>query len=112
MLATALKEARKRAGKTLREVAEATGVSIGFISDIEHGRKRTTTDILEKMQRVLGVTDNSLLKAAQDATFLKEKLRFLYESRPQASFALARLAEEGLTDEELIEMLKNLEKKR
>jgi transcriptional regulator with XRE-family HTH domain len=112
MLATALKEARKRAGKTLREVAEATGMSIGFISDIEHGRKRTTVDVLEKMQISLGVTDNSLINAAQEATSLREKLKFLYESRPQASFALARLAEEGISDEELMNMLKNLQKER
>lgn len=110
MLATALKEARKRAGKTLREVAEATGMSIGFISDIEHGRKRTTVDVLVRVQDVLNVKDNSLVKAAQDATSLKEKLRFLYETRPQASFALARLAEEGITDDELLGMLKSLKK--
>lgn len=111
MLATALKQARKNAGKTLREVAEATGLSIGFISDIEHGRKRTTPEVLEKIQALLGVKDNSLVKAAEDSNFLKERLRFLYESRPQSSFALARLAEE-LTDEVLVEMLKELERKR
>jgi transcriptional regulator with XRE-family HTH domain len=110
MLATALKEARKRAGKTLREVAEATGVSIGFISDIEHGRKRTTTEVLEKMEKVLGVTDNSLVQAGYDATNLKEKLKFLYEARPHASYALARLAEDGVTDDQLLEVLKKISK--
>lgn len=111
MLATALKEARKRAGMTLREVAEATGVSIGFISDIEHGRKKTSREILERMQLVLGVTDNSLVKAGQDATDLKEKMKFLYETLPQTSFALARLAETGLSDDELLKMLDDFKQK-
>ncbi|GFO68567.1 hypothetical protein GMLC_21460 [Geomonas limicola] len=111
MLAAALKDARKRARKTLRDVAEATGLSIGFISDIEHGRRRTTPEVLEAIQKVLGVKDNALIKAGQESQLLKEKLRFLYESRPQSSFALARLAED-LSDEDLLEMLKTLEQKR
>lgn len=60
-----LKEARKNKRATLREVAEAGGVSIGYISDIEHGRRRAPgMDASRAIERYLEIQDGSLVKAA------------------------------------------------
>lgn len=105
-LGTAVKEARKMAGKTLRELAEACGgLSIGFVSDIEHGRRRASADILRKMEIVLGIKDNTLVNAAEQEISTKMKFKELFENRPQASLALLRLAED-LSDGELDDLLK------
>lgn len=103
-LGTAVKEARKNAGKTLRELAEACGgVSIGFISDIEHNRRRASQEILIQMERFLGIADNFLQKVAQEEYSTRVRFKELFENRPQASMALLRLAE-NFSDDELDEL--------
>jgi len=61
-----LRQARLEQGKTLREVAGATGVSIGHLSEVERGRKEPSSEVLSAIFRALGlhlVAD--LLDAAQ-----------------------------------------------
>lgn len=109
-LETAVKDARKNAGKTLRELAEACGLSIGFVSDIEHGRRRASCDILRKMESTLGINNNALVNAFEQANSTKMKFKELFENRPQASLALLRLAED-LTDKQLDDLIKELSHK-
>lgn len=63
----ALKKARIDAKKKLREVADAVGLSIGYISDIEQGRKSPPElEIVRKLQDFLSVKDNRLVILASD----------------------------------------------
>ena len=60
-----LRQARLEQGKTLREVAGATGVSIGHLSEVERGRKGPSSEVLSAICRALGLHLADLLDAAQ-----------------------------------------------
>jgi len=45
---------RIAASLTLREVAEIMGISIGYLSDLEHGRKSWTIAKTEAYRRAIG----------------------------------------------------------
>jgi transcriptional regulator with XRE-family HTH domain len=62
----ALKEARKSRRATLREVAQFIGKSIGYVSDIEHDRRRPPDlETVAKIEEFFGIEDSSLLKLAR-----------------------------------------------
>ena len=62
----ALKNARKVRKATLREVGQAVDRSIGYISDIEHDRKRPPElNVVERMERFLNVEDGHLVELAR-----------------------------------------------
>ena len=48
-----MRQWRKAQGKTLREVAEAVGRSIGFIHDIESGRKQCPVGLMSSIRKYL-----------------------------------------------------------
>jgi transcriptional regulator with XRE-family HTH domain len=64
---------------TFRQISEACGLSIGYLSDISQGRKSAPNLIItDKMQKVLGVTDNCLIELAQkERVSLAEKIEEL-----------------------------------
>jgi transcriptional regulator with XRE-family HTH domain len=43
----ALRRRRLTQGRTLREVAEAAGVSLTYLSEVERGRKEASSEVLE-----------------------------------------------------------------
>jgi transcriptional regulator with XRE-family HTH domain len=43
----ALRRRRQTQGRTLREVAEAAGVSLTYLSEVERGRKEASSEVLE-----------------------------------------------------------------
>ena len=43
----ALRRRRQHQGRTLREVAEAAGVSLTYLSEVERGRKEVSSEVLE-----------------------------------------------------------------
>lgn len=53
---------RKKNNYTLKELAEKTGLSISFISDIENGRRKPSIDNLNKLSKALGASVDILLK--------------------------------------------------
>lgn len=59
-----LRRARLEQGKTFREVAEAAGVSIGHLSEVERGRKEPSSEVLAAVCRALGSDLIDLLRAA------------------------------------------------
>lgn len=64
--AIALKKARQSSEKTLRQIKDQLGISIGYLSDIENGlRNPPEISTVEKLQDFLGVTDNHLVKLAK-----------------------------------------------
>jgi len=60
-----LRQARRDQGKTLREVAEAAGVSFGHLSEVERGHKEPSSEVLAAICRALGLDLVDLLSAAQ-----------------------------------------------
>jgi transcriptional regulator with XRE-family HTH domain len=72
---TLLRNARLDSGRTYRSVAKEIGKSIGYLSDLESGRKTAPLPrIAEKLERALGITGGSLTSAAARARELKHPL--------------------------------------
>ncbi|GEA17786.1 helix-turn-helix domain-containing protein [Moorella sp. E306M] len=57
-----IKHLRTKNNYTLKQLAEKTGLSISFISDIENGRRNPSIDNLYKLSKALGVSVDILLK--------------------------------------------------
>src|SRR5713226_3745408 len=53
-LATRIKDRRIAKGLTIYELAERAGVTPGFISSIENGYRRPSSDVAMKIARALG----------------------------------------------------------
>ena len=61
--AALLKNERRTARRTLRELAEAAGKSIGYLSDVEQGRKPPPpVAVVIKIEKELGIRDGRLIK--------------------------------------------------
>ncbi|HEY8589018.1 MAG TPA: helix-turn-helix transcriptional regulator [Naasia sp.] len=60
-IGVALRDARLRRGMTLRQLADASKVSLPYLSEIERGRKEASSEILATVSRVLGLPLSALL---------------------------------------------------
>jgi XRE family transcriptional regulator, stress-response regulator len=58
---TALRRRRQDQGRTLREVADAAGVSLTYLSEIERGRKEPSSEVLEAVCAALDLVLADLL---------------------------------------------------
>ena len=47
LIGAGLRRRRQAQGRTLREVAEAAGVSLTYLSEVERGRKEASSEVLE-----------------------------------------------------------------
>jgi transcriptional regulator with XRE-family HTH domain len=61
-----LRRIRLRQGRTLREVAQAAGVSLPYLSEVERGRKEASSEVLAAICRALGIHLSDLLGEARD----------------------------------------------
>ncbi|MEU3452085.1 helix-turn-helix transcriptional regulator [Micromonospora sp. NPDC006766] len=61
-----LRRIRLRQGRTLREVAQAAGVSLPYLSEVERGRKEASSEVLAAICRALGIHLSDLLEEARD----------------------------------------------
>lgn len=61
-LGTRIREARSRCGMSQMELAEACGISIPYVSDIERGKKCFSVDILLRIALALQVSTDWLLR--------------------------------------------------
>jgi transcriptional regulator with XRE-family HTH domain len=57
----ALRRRRQTQGRTLREVAEAAGVSLTYLSEVERGRKEASSEVLEAVCSALDLVLAELL---------------------------------------------------
>jgi transcriptional regulator with XRE-family HTH domain len=57
----ALRRRRNAQGRTLREVADAAGVSLTYLSEVERGRKEPSSEVLEAVCTALGVLLSDVL---------------------------------------------------
>lgn len=112
-----VRDARRRERKKLREVAAASGLTISYISDIEHGRKNPPkTDAIKKIQNFLNIPDNALLIAAEKEasinTEIDQRMRTLMSRQPAFGVLSLLRAAADMPEEEFNLFIQNLEKKQ
>ncbi len=61
-----LRDLRSRAHRTLREVSEKAGVSLGYLSEVERGQKEASSELLTSIAQSLGVSAAQLLRLVAD----------------------------------------------
>jgi transcriptional regulator with XRE-family HTH domain len=103
MLGAKLRELREQRDISLRELARRVDTSAAHISDIELGRRFPSDELLEKIAAVLSVPVEELEKYDHRAPI--EELRRLAHSNPAFGFAFRRMIDEGVTPEELIQLV-------
>lgn len=101
----ALKEARQNAKKKLREIGEYMKLSIGYLSDIEQGRKSPPeTETVRKLQDFLQVPDDKLVKiASEQRTKMPTGVVQQIQNRPRLSELFFRVKD--VSDEKLEELI-------
>jgi len=65
-IGSVLRRLRLQRGKTLRQLAEESRVSLPYLSEIERGRKEASSEILGILCRVLDITEEQLLREVGD----------------------------------------------
>ncbi|KFI93446.1 helix-turn-helix protein [Bifidobacterium saguini DSM 23967] len=61
-----LRELRTRDRRTLREVSEKAGVSLGYLSEVERGQKEASSELLSSIADSLGVSTAQMLRMVAD----------------------------------------------
>lgn len=103
MLGAYIKELREKNDLSLRELAKRLGgMSAAFLSDIELGRRYPSDEVLAKMATQLGVTLEDMKK--RDARLPMKELKELVERNPVYGLAFRRVAEEGVSPEDLMKL--------
>ena len=57
-----LRDARRRQGRTLREVSSLARVSLGYLSEVERGQKEASSELLASICGALEVPLSSMLR--------------------------------------------------
>lgn len=61
-----LRDLRTRDRRTLREVSEKAGVSLGYLSEVERGQKEASSELLSSIADSLGVSTAQMLRMVAD----------------------------------------------
>ena len=75
VLGEALRQARTDQGRTLREVSDAARVSLGYLSEVERGRKEASSELLGSICGALDVPLSELLIEAGEQLIRHEAPR-------------------------------------
>lgn len=67
-----LRDARRRQGKTLRQVSADARVSLGYLSEIERGQKEASSELLASVTEALGYPMSVILREVADRVALEE----------------------------------------
>lgn len=71
-LGDALRTARRRQGRTLREVSSDARVSLGYLSEVERGQKEASSELLSSICSALNVPLSLMLREVSDRIALQE----------------------------------------
>jgi transcriptional regulator with XRE-family HTH domain len=72
LLGDALRRLRLRQGRTLREVSATARVSLGYLSEVERGRKEASSELLASICDALGAPLSQLMREVSDGFALAE----------------------------------------
>lgn len=67
VLGEVLRSLRTKDKKTLREVSERAGVSLGYLSEVERGQKEASSELLGSIASALGMRLSDTLRLVADA---------------------------------------------
>jgi transcriptional regulator with XRE-family HTH domain len=95
-----LREARRQRGVTLLQVADATKLSVSYLSDLERGRTNPSLETLERLAAFYKVSMMDLL-AGVDGWGM--------QSRDSLAPGLLSLVEKGVINEEIAQDLNRIE---
>ncbi len=98
--------------RTLRSISEELGLSIGYISDIEQGRKGPPDlETVRKYERIINIEDGSLVSLASRLRGkLKPDITQQLRARPQLADVLLRISD--LPEDELKELIADLDRRK
>lgn len=66
LIGSQLRHARQLQGRTLREVATAARVSLGYLSEVERGQKEASSELLASICAALNMPLSTLLHTVGD----------------------------------------------
>ena len=66
LLGDVLRRHRQRQGRTLREVATEARVSLGYLSEVERGRKEASSELLASISTALGLPLSEVLREVSE----------------------------------------------
>ena len=90
LLGDVLRRHRQRQGRTLRDVAASARISLGYLSEIERGRKEASSELLGSLCEALDISLADVLReVSHDIAVL--------ERRPLAPVGFARASEHAPT---------------
>ena len=72
LIGEALRTARLRQHRTLREVSGAARVSLGYLSEVERGQKEASSELLASICRALGVRLSDVLRDVSETLSVLE----------------------------------------
>jgi transcriptional regulator with XRE-family HTH domain len=75
MLGDVLRRHRLRQERTLRDVSVAAGVSLGYLSEVERGRKEASSELLAAICGALDVSLSEVLREVSDDLARDERRR-------------------------------------
>jgi transcriptional regulator with XRE-family HTH domain len=75
MLGDVLRRHRTRQSRTLRDVSVAAGVSLGYLSEVERGRKEASSELLAAICGALDVELSEVLREVSDDLGRDERRR-------------------------------------
>jgi transcriptional regulator with XRE-family HTH domain len=73
LLGEVLRRHRVRQSRTLRDVSSAAGVSLGYLSEVERGRKEASSELLAAICTALGVSLSEVLREVSDDLAREER---------------------------------------
>lgn len=79
-LGQVLRMLRQKDHKTLREVSEKAGVSLGYLSEVERGQKEASSELLGSISQALGMRLSQTLRLVADEIEKKEDQNHQLES--------------------------------
>lgn len=94
LLGDVLRRHRIRQSRTLRDVSSAAGVSLGYLSEVERGRKEASSELLAAICGALNVSLSEVLHEVSDELAREERrvrlapVGFAATATPRVSHAL------------------------
>lgn len=73
-----LRRLRQDQGRTLRDVSASARVSLGYLSEIERGRKEASSELLAAICAALDVPVSSLLRSVSDEMEVLETISAIH----------------------------------
>jgi transcriptional regulator with XRE-family HTH domain len=92
-----IRELRKARGRTLQQVADAAGISVGYLSQIERNQSQLPIGVLRKICDALDVHMNWFFQPADDAPAEERDIVVRAENRRRLTFTGLGIQEELLS---------------